>query len=149
MHHALLAGGPDRLTTAGTLGLPQVLCPGRDRGAGLQRAGDRAGSNTAAAGWSATARRSPISGSTREEMAEVGREVGRRVCRRPSDDAVFLIPTAGYDSYATEGEAFFDPEADAAFVAALRARRARTHRASSSGTSTSTTRPSPPRRRRR
>ena len=28
MHHALLAGGPDRLTYAGTLGLPQVLCPG-------------------------------------------------------------------------------------------------------------------------
>ncbi len=28
MHHALLAGGPDRLTVAGALGLPQVLCPG-------------------------------------------------------------------------------------------------------------------------
>ena len=28
MYHALLAGGPDRLTTAGKLGLPQVLCPG-------------------------------------------------------------------------------------------------------------------------
>ena len=28
MHHALLAGGPDRLTTAGRLGLPQVICPG-------------------------------------------------------------------------------------------------------------------------
>src|SRR5262249_44944398 len=28
LHHALRAGGPDRLTTAGKLGLPQVLCPG-------------------------------------------------------------------------------------------------------------------------
>lgn len=28
MHHALLAGGPDRLTTAGKLGIPQVLAPG-------------------------------------------------------------------------------------------------------------------------
>ena len=28
MYHAMLAGGPDRLTTAGKLGLPQVLCPG-------------------------------------------------------------------------------------------------------------------------
>ena len=28
MYHALLAGGPERLTTAGRLGLPQVLCPG-------------------------------------------------------------------------------------------------------------------------
>ena len=28
MHHALLDGGPRRLTVAGRLGLPQVLCPG-------------------------------------------------------------------------------------------------------------------------
>src|SRR5207249_9126037 len=28
MFHALLAGGPERLTTAGRLGLPQVICPG-------------------------------------------------------------------------------------------------------------------------
>src|SRR6476469_3231386 len=28
LFHALLAGGPERLTTAGRLGLPQVLCPG-------------------------------------------------------------------------------------------------------------------------
>jgi uncharacterized protein (UPF0261 family) len=28
MYHALLAGGPERLTTAGKLGLPQVVCPG-------------------------------------------------------------------------------------------------------------------------
>ena len=28
MYHALLAGGPERLTTAGKLGLPQVICPG-------------------------------------------------------------------------------------------------------------------------
>ena len=30
-----------------------------------------------------------------------------------------MIPTAGYDSYAVEGEDFYDPEADAAFVAEL------------------------------
>jgi uncharacterized protein (UPF0261 family) len=28
MYHALLAGGAERLTTAGKLGLPQVICPG-------------------------------------------------------------------------------------------------------------------------
>jgi uncharacterized protein (UPF0261 family) len=28
MHHALLAGGAERLTVAGRLGLPQVFCPG-------------------------------------------------------------------------------------------------------------------------
>jgi uncharacterized protein UPF0261 len=56
----------------------------------------------------------------RDEMADVGREVGRRLASTKGD-AVFLIPKAGYDSYATEGEAFFDPDADAAFVEALRA----------------------------
>jgi uncharacterized protein (UPF0261 family) len=53
-------------------------------------------------------------------MADVGREVGRRLSST-KDDAIFLIPKAGYDSYATEGEAFFDLDADAAFVQALRA----------------------------
>ena len=32
-----------------------------------------------------------------------------------------MIPTAGYDSYAVEGEGFYDPEADQAFVDALKA----------------------------
>ena len=32
-----------------------------------------------------------------------------------------MIPTAGYDSYAVEGMGFYEPEADAAFVAELRA----------------------------
>jgi uncharacterized protein (UPF0261 family) len=32
-----------------------------------------------------------------------------------------MIPTAGYDSYAVKGMGFFDPEADAAFVAELKA----------------------------
>ena len=36
------------------------------------------------------------------------------------DNAVFLIPTAGYDSYAVKGLGFYDPEADAAFVEALK-----------------------------
>jgi len=41
MHHALLDGGPRRLTVAGRLGLPQVLCPGALEVLGVQRAGDR------------------------------------------------------------------------------------------------------------
>jgi uncharacterized protein (UPF0261 family) len=31
-----------------------------------------------------------------------------------------MVPSAGYDSYATEGEPLCDPQADAAFVEALR-----------------------------
>jgi uncharacterized protein (UPF0261 family) len=56
---------------------------------------------------------------TKQEMAEVGREVVKRLqaTKRP---AVFLIPKAGYDSYAVAGEPFHDPDADGAFVAELK-----------------------------
>jgi uncharacterized protein (UPF0261 family) len=119
MFHALLAGGADRLTTAGALGLPQVLCPGaievlvfNEPETVPARYRDRR-----------LVRHSPQITDlrlNRNEMAEVGREVGRRL-GSTKDDAVFLIPKAGYDSYATPGEPFSDPEADEAFVETLRA----------------------------
>lgn len=118
MHHALLAGGPDRLTVAGALGLPQVLCPGalevlvfnEPETVPARYAGRR------------LVRHSPQITDlrlTREEMAEVGREVARRL-QATRERAVFLIPNAGYDSYAVAGEPFHDRDADAAFVAELR-----------------------------
>jgi uncharacterized protein (UPF0261 family) len=55
-----------------------------------------------------------------EEMAEVGKEVARRL-QYTQGDAIFMIPTAGYDSYAVQGMGFHDPPADAAFVAELKA----------------------------
>jgi uncharacterized protein (UPF0261 family) len=55
-----------------------------------------------------------------EEMGRVGKEIARRL-RHTTDKAYFLIPTAGYDSYAVKGEGFYDPEADQAFVDALKA----------------------------
>jgi uncharacterized protein (UPF0261 family) len=119
MYHALLAGGPERLTTAGKLCLPQVICPGalevlvfnepetvpaRYRGRTLIR-------------------HSPQITDLRlnqEEMVEVGKEVARRL-QYTEGDAIFMIPAAGYDSYAVEGMGFYDPEADTAFVAELKA----------------------------
>ena len=82
MHHALLAGGPDRLTTAGKLGLPQVICPGavevlvfnEPETVPARYAGRR------------LVRHSPQITDlrlNREEMADVGREIGRRL-RRPA-----------------------------------------------------------------
>jgi len=56
----------------------------------------------------------------KDEMAEVGREIAKRL-QFTKDEAVFMIPTAGYDSYATEGKGFYDLEADAAFVTQLTA----------------------------
>jgi uncharacterized protein (UPF0261 family) len=119
MHHALLAGGPDRLTTAGKLGLPQVICPGAVEVLVFNEP------ETVPAKYKdrRLVRHSPQITDlrlNRDEMREVGREIAKRL-QATKDDAVFLIPTAGYDSYATKGEAFSDPEADGAFVAALRA----------------------------
>lgn len=119
MYHALLAGGPDRLTTAGKLGLPQVLCPGalevlvfNEPETVPEKYRDRT-----------LIRHSPQITDLRlnqAEMAEVGREIARRL-QNTHQDAIFLIPTAGYDSYAVEGMGFYDPAADAAFVAELKA----------------------------
>jgi uncharacterized protein (UPF0261 family) len=118
MYHALLAGGPDRLTTAGKLGLPQVLCPGAVEVLVFNEP------ETVPARYNGRrlVRHSPQITDlrlNRDEMAEVGREIGRRL-QATKDDAVFLIPAGGYDSYATAGEAFSDPVSDAAFVSALR-----------------------------
>jgi len=118
MFGGLLAGGPERLTTAGRLGIPQVICPGavevlvfnEPRTVPPKFAGRT------------LVRHSPQITDLRlnkDEMALVGREIGQRL-QQTTDEAVFLIPTAGYDAYATVGEPFYDPQADAAFVMNLK-----------------------------
>jgi uncharacterized protein (UPF0261 family) len=119
MYHALLAGGPERLTTAGKLGLPQVLCPGAIEVLVFNEP------ETVPAKYQdrTLIRHSPQITDlrlNRDEMAAVGREVARRLGHTQAE-AVFMIPTAGYDSYAVRGRGFYDPEADAAFVAELKA----------------------------
>lgn len=119
MYHALLAGGPQRLTWAGRLRLPQVICPGavevlvfnEPETVPAQYAGRK------------LVRHSPQITDlrlNREEMATVGREVAKRL-QQTMEPATFMIPTAGYDSYAVAGGAFSDPDADAAFVSELKA----------------------------
>lgn len=119
MYHALLAGGAERLSTAGKLGMPQVLCPGAIEVLVYNEP------ETVPAKYAGRTliRHSPQITDLRlnkEEMAEVGREVARRL-QFTRERAVFMIPTAGYDSYAVKGMGFYDPEADAAFVAELKA----------------------------
>jgi len=119
MHAALLAGGPDRLTTAGRLGLPQVICPGAVEVLVFNEP------HTVPPKFQGRTlvRHSPKITDVRldrEEMAAVGREVARRL-GFTTGDAVFLVPVGGYDSYAVAGGPFHDPEADAAFVRELAA----------------------------
>ncbi len=119
MFDALLAGGEKRLTTAGRLGLPQVLAPGAIEVLVFNEP------ETVPPPFNTRTliRHSPQITDVRlngEEMARVGEEIARRL-KHTTDEAVFIIPTAGYDSYAVAGEGFYDPSADQAFVDALKA----------------------------
>ncbi len=119
MFHALLAGGPERLTTAGKLGLPQVICPGAIEVLVYNEP------ETVPPPFNTRTliRHSPQITDVRldkSEMVQVGREVGKRL-QSTTGHAVFMIPSAGYDSYAVKGMGFYDPEADSAFVAELKA----------------------------
>ena len=119
MFHALLAGGPDRCTTAGLLGLPQVIAPGAIEVLVYNEP------ETVPAPYNTRTliRHSPQITDVRlngSEMADVGRELARRL-QSTHDQAVFMIPTAGFDSYAVKGGGFHDPESDAAFVRELKA----------------------------
>jgi len=119
MYHALLAGGLERLTTAGRLGLPQVLCPGALEVLVFnepETVPEKYRTRT-------LIRHSPQITDLRlnkQEMIEVAREVARRL-QHTQGDAIFLIPSGGFDSYAVKGRGFYDPEADGAFVAELKA----------------------------
>ena len=119
MFEALLAGGDKRLTTAGRLGLPQVLAPGAVEVLVFNEP------ETVPPPFNTRTliRHSPQITDVRlngEEMARVGEEIAKRL-NHTRDEGVFIIPTAGYDSYAVEGEGFYDPQADQAFVDALKA----------------------------
>lgn len=119
MYGGLLAGGGERLTVAGRLGLPQVLAPGaiailvfgkpetipeKYRGREIIR-------------------HSPMITDirvTKEEQIEVAQELARRL-KYAKGPTVFMIPRKGYDSYSVSEMPFWEPESDAAFVETLKA----------------------------
>jgi len=119
MFHALLAGGDERLTVAGKLGLPQVLAPGAIEVLVYNEP------ETVPPPFNTRTLipHSPKITDVRlngEEMRRVGEEVAKRL-QHTSGEAVFIIPKGGYDSYAVAGKGFHDPAADQAFVDALKA----------------------------
>jgi uncharacterized protein (UPF0261 family) len=115
---ALLNGGEERLTVAGTLGLPQVLAPGAIEVMVYNEP------ETVPPPFNTRrlVRHSPQITDVRlnaEEMERVGREVAERLSHT-GKTACFMIPTAGFDSYDRPGGEFWDPEADGAFTRTLR-----------------------------
>ncbi len=118
MFKALLDGGQERLTWAGKLDIPQVFAPGAIEVLVFNEP------ETVPAKYQGRKfiRHSPQITDLRlnsEEMAEVGKEVAARL-KHTKSHAYFMIPTAGFDSYAVEGGGFYDPQADTAFVDELK-----------------------------
>lgn len=118
MYGGLLAGGKERLTVAGRLGIPQVLAPGAiailvfgEPETVPEKYRDRK-----------IIRHSPLITDvrvTKEEQVKVAKELAKRL-KSTKDPAVFMIPRKGYDSYSAEGKPFWEPESDRAFVETLK-----------------------------
>ena len=119
MYDGLRASGPERLTVAGKLGLPQVICPG-----GLEHIGLLTEPNTIPERYRKhqVAFHNPIILAIRlkaEEMVAVAQEVTKRLSHT-SDKAYFMVPKRGMSRYAIEGGELHDPVGDEAFLAEIK-----------------------------
>ena len=115
----LRAGGDERLTVAGELGLPQVITP-----CGADHLGFLVEANTVPERWQdhKLVFHNPIILAPRvnaEEMRQVARETARRL-QHTRGDACFLVPTRSLSRYGIEEGPLHDPEADRAFTEELR-----------------------------
>jgi uncharacterized protein (UPF0261 family) len=113
----LFDAGPERLMAAGRRGLPQVVAPGGtdhivlgplDSLTDKQRERPLVVHNP----------NITLIRTAEEEMAQIGRLMARRLNEARGPAAV-LVPVGGYSFSDQPGHAFYDPEADAALVAAL------------------------------
>ncbi|NKZ06532.1 Tm-1-like ATP-binding domain-containing protein [Actinomadura latina] len=113
----VLSAGPERLTAAGRLGVPQVVAPGA---LDMVNFGPREtvperfeGRNLYVHNPTVTLMRT-----TREEMAELGRRIAGKL-RAATGPAVLFLPLGGVSALDAPGMPFHDPEADEACFAAL------------------------------
>lgn len=118
MYDALLAADPERLTTAGRLGLPQVIAPGA---IAILVYGTP---DTIPAKYKdrKIIAHSPKITDVRinkDEQVAVAHEIVRRL-KGSKGPTVFMVPRKGYDSYSVEGMDFWELESDQAFVEVLK-----------------------------
>src|SRR5690349_1928221 len=113
----VLSAGPDRLTAAGAAGVPQVIAPGAldmvnfgPRETVPERFADRL---LYVHNPTVTLMRTTV-----KEMAELGARVGRKAAAATGPTDVFW-PDRGVSALDGDGQAFFDPAADAACRDAL------------------------------
>jgi uncharacterized protein (UPF0261 family) len=114
----VLSAGPDRLEMAGRLGIPQVVSVGAldmvNFGARDTVPAQFEERNLYVHNPSITLMRT-----TKEENAELGRRIARKLSAATGPTALFL-PLAGVSMIDAEGQPFHDPEADAALFEELR-----------------------------
>jgi uncharacterized protein (UPF0261 family) len=114
----VLSAGPDRLEAVGRAGIPQVVSLGAldmvnfgPRDTVPPRFAER---NLYVHNPTVTLMRT-----TPDENAELGRRIARKLNAARSPTVLF-IPLRGVSAIDVEGQPFFDPEADAALIGALR-----------------------------
>ncbi len=116
----LRAGGPERLTVAGKLGLPQVLCPG-----GAEHLGILVPPNEVPAAYKnhKYVFHSPVVFVPRLNVKEI-QKVADDICQRlqhTKSKAYFMIPKGGIGRYSKIGGVLEDHESDTAFFDRLKA----------------------------
>jgi len=122
LFHGLRAGDAERLTVAGELGLPQVLCPGGAEHLGLLASSP----HQVPKGWETHRHvwHNPVVFAPRlkpEELRMVAQEIGRRL-QKTRGNAVLMIPRLGTGRYAMPGGPLHDPEGDQVFFGEIKAR---------------------------
>jgi uncharacterized protein (UPF0261 family) len=118
----ILSAGPERLEAAGRCGVPQVVCPGAldmVNFGPMESVPERFRSRR-------LYRHNPmvtLMRTTEEECAELGRTIAEKL-KRASGPVAFGMPLRGVSAMDAEGEPFWSPEADRAFLDARKARLA-------------------------
>ena len=115
----LRAGGPERLTVAGKLGLPQVVVPGGSEHLGIlvnEPNQVPAGYENHQITW-----HSPyvfVPRLNAEEQGRVAKVIGEKLSHS-TKDTLFLMPLKGVSSYSAEGGELYNTELDAAYWESL------------------------------
>ncbi|MCZ6635209.1 MAG: Tm-1-like ATP-binding domain-containing protein [bacterium] len=115
----LRASGPERLTVAGKLGLPQVICPGGTEHIGLIVPPNEVPEKYSRHKYTF---HTPIIFAPRlkgDEMVRVAKEITSRLADTKAK-AYFIMPTKGVSRYSAEGMVLEDPESDEAFFNEIR-----------------------------
>lgn len=118
-YDVLRASGPERLTVAGKLGLPQVICPGGSEHLGIlvqQPSKVPAGYEDHQVTW-----HSPyvfVPRVNAEEQHEIAKNIADRL-QHSTKNTVFLMPLKGVSSYSAEGGELYNPELDKSYWESL------------------------------